>query len=248
MGEAETAETRPAFYAASRTGWWRDWWTILHPPYTAWHLSYVVIGAAVAPHLDLTRLAGTLLAFFLAVGISAHSLDELHGRPLRTSISDRVLWTVAVASLAGAVAIGIVGVGRVGPWLLAFIIIGPALVAGYNLEIFSGRLHTDAGFALAWGAFPVLTGYFAQAERLDAVAVLTAAAAFGSSYAQRALSTPARTLRRRVDHVGGSLRLSDGTTVDVDRPLLLRPLERALRSLSWSMVVLAVALVLARVV
>ena len=242
------ADARPAFYAARRTGWWRDWWTILHPPYTAWHLSYVVLGAAVAPHLDLTRLAGTLLAFFLAVGVSAHSLDELHGRPLRTTVSDRALWTVALASLAAAVAIGIVGVGRVGPWLLAFIAIGPVLVAGYNLEIFGGRLHTDAGFALAWGAFPVLTGYFAQAERLDAVAIVTAAAAFGISYAQRCLSTPARMLRRRVDQVNGSLRMSDGSTVDVDRSLLLRPLERALRALSWSMVVLAVALVLARVI
>jgi hypothetical protein len=248
MGEAEAAGTRPAFYAAQRTGWWHDWWTILHPPYTAWHLSYVAIGAAVAPHLDLTRLAGTLLAFFLAVGISAHSLDELHGRPLRTTISDRVLWTVALASLAGAVAIGIVGVGRVGPWLLVFIAIGPVLVAGYNLEIFGGRLHTDVGFALAWGAFPLLTGYFAQAERLDAVALVTAAAAFGTSYAQRALSTPARLLRRRVDHVDGTLRLADGSTIEIDRPLLLRPLERALRSLSWSMVALAAALVLARVV
>ena len=35
----------PAFYArpsfASR-GAIGDWWTLLHPPYTLWHLSYVV--------------------------------------------------------------------------------------------------------------------------------------------------------------------------------------------------------------
>ena len=63
----------------------RDWLTLLHPPYTVWHLSYVAIGAAVAGHLVLWRLGGTLLAFFLAVGIGAHALDELHGRPLRTA-------------------------------------------------------------------------------------------------------------------------------------------------------------------
>src|SRR5580704_15111424 len=80
-------ESRPAFYAA-RPGGWRDWWTLLHPPYTAWHLSYVVIGACLAPHVSLSILFGTLLAFFFAVGLAAHALDELHGRPLGTTISN----------------------------------------------------------------------------------------------------------------------------------------------------------------
>ena len=38
---------RPAFYAL-RGGGWRDLVTLLHPPYTAWHLSYVALGAAAA--------------------------------------------------------------------------------------------------------------------------------------------------------------------------------------------------------
>jgi hypothetical protein len=244
---AADAAARPAFYAARHAGRWRDWWTILHPPYTAWHLSYVVLGAAVAPHLDGLRLVATLLAFFLAVGVSAHSLDELHGRPLRTQLSDRVLWTTALLSLAGAMALGVLGLTRVGPGLLAFIAIGPVLVVGYNLEIFGGRLHTDAGFALAWGAFPALTGYYAQAESLSLAGLAAAAAAFGFSYAQRALSTPARTLRRRVVDVEGSVRMADGSVRPIDRAVLLRPLERALKTLSWTMVVLVVALVLARV-
>ncbi len=67
--------TRPAFYAA-RPGGWRDWWTLLHPPYTAWHLAYVVIGASLAPTVRVSRLVGTLLAFFLAVGIAAHALTS----------------------------------------------------------------------------------------------------------------------------------------------------------------------------
>ena len=41
-------EERPAFYAL-QPGGWRDYVTLLHPPYTAWHLSYVAIGAATAP-------------------------------------------------------------------------------------------------------------------------------------------------------------------------------------------------------
>ena len=59
---------------------------LLHPPYTLWHLSYVAIGATLAPRFDGGRLVATLLAFFLAVGVCAHALDELHGRPLRTTI------------------------------------------------------------------------------------------------------------------------------------------------------------------
>jgi len=127
-----------------------------------------------------------------------------------------------------------------------FIVVGPILVAGYNLELLGGRLHTDAGFAFSWGAFPALTGYFAQAERLDVAAVAVAAATFGLSYAQRSLSTPARLVRRRVTAIDGSLTLEDGTVRAVTDRLLLDPLEKALHALSWSMVALAVGLAAAR--
>ena len=36
---------RPAFYSLAK-GTWRDYVTLLHFPYTLWHLSYVVLGAA----------------------------------------------------------------------------------------------------------------------------------------------------------------------------------------------------------
>ena len=239
-------ESRPAFYAAAPGGW-RDWWTLLHPPYTAWHLAYVVIGASLAPHTDAIRLMATVLAFFCAVGVAAHALDEVHGHPLRTAIPDAALWLAAGAGLLGAVAVGLLGLARVGPGLLAFIVVGPLLVVGYNLELFGGRLHTDVAFALAWGTFPVLTGYFAQAARLGLAALLGGAATFALSYAQRALSTPARLLRRRVTRVEGVLAMDDGTVWDLSDRVLLEPLERALRALSWSTVVLAVALAVARV-
>src|SRR6266852_7474129 len=103
---------RPAFYALA-SGGWRDLITLLHPPYTAWHLSYVALGAATAPVVHLDRLLASLAAFFLAVGISAHALDELHGRPLGTDISERALVTVAVMGLLGAVALGVVGAATV---------------------------------------------------------------------------------------------------------------------------------------
>ena len=238
-------DRRSAFYAA-RPGGWRDWWTILHPPYTAWHLAYVAIGASLAPHLDGVRLGATVLAFFLAMGIGAHALDELHGHPLGTTISDRVLVGASAAGVVGAVTLGVAGLSRVGPILIPFIVVGPILVVAYNLEFFGGRLHTDVGFALSWGAFPVLTAYVAQAGRLDVAALLGAAAAFALSYGQRSLSTPARLLRRRVDRVEGSLVLADGEVRELDVAALLHPLEVALRALTGTVVLLAAALVAAR--
>jgi hypothetical protein len=237
---------RPAYYAA-RPGGWRDFWTILHPPYTAWHLSYVVIGACLAPHTNGPRLVATLLAFFFAVGIAAHALDELHGRPLHTTISTAWLITLGAGGLVLACALGLAGVATVGPGLIPFIVIGPLLVLGYNLELFGGWIHTDLGFAAAWGAFPVLVGYFVQAERLDPTALLAALSALGFSLAQRSLSTPARALRRRVVQVDGRVMTNDGTVQELSEPLLREPLERALKSLSWAMVALALALLAARV-
>lgn len=238
-------QARPAFYAA-RAGGWRDWWTLLHPPYTAWHLSYVVVGAMLAPHPDAVRLGGTLLAFFLAVGVAAHALDELHGRPLRTSIATPVLVAVSAVALAGAVVLGAIGVVQVGASIVPFIVLGPLLVVAYNAELFGGVVHTDVGFALSWGAFPVLTAYVAQAQAVSLAAVLAAVFAFALSLAQRALSTPARRLRRAVTSVHGTLLAADGSEAVLDRHVLLAPLERALRTMSWAVAALAAGMAIAR--
>ena len=130
-----TSSARPAFYALSPGGW-RDYVTLLHPPYTLWHLSYVVIGAGLAPHLGYARLGLALAAFFLAVGIGAHALDELNGRPLSTRIPDRILGALAAFSIAAAIGIGIGGALAFDLWLLAFVVAGAFIVCAYNLELF----------------------------------------------------------------------------------------------------------------
>ena len=236
-------ELAPAYYATSSRGWRRDVWALLHPPYTAWHLSYVLIGAALAPHLSLFRLVPTLIAFFLAVGISAHALDELRGRPLRTRIPSVVLWVAAVVGLVGAVALGIAGVAVVGIGLIPFIAAGVLFVFAYNLELLGGRLHGDFWFALSWGAFPVLVAYFAQTARLSIGALAAAGAAYALSYGQRLLSTPARSLRRNTRSVTGIVTSTDGSETPLDEPYLLRPLEHALRAFSWGVVMIGVGLV-----
>lgn len=223
MGTKE--EVRPAFYALRRGGW-RDYVTLLHPPYTAWHLSYVAIGAALAPRFHLDRLLWALVAFFLALGVAAHALDELKGRPLRTSIPTGVLIALAAVSLVGAVAIGI-GAARAWGWgLLVFVVFGAVAVPAYNLEL---AFHSDLGFALLWGAFPVLTGYFVEAQTLRFEALAAALFAVAVSAAQRTLSTQVRLSRRQDETIQG-----------------IEAYEHALRLLTLAMIALAVALVAAR--
>jgi hypothetical protein len=243
---AETRD-RPAFYSLSPGGW-RDYWALLHPPYTLWHLSYVVIGAALAPEIRVGWLLETLAAFFLAMGLAAHALDELNGRPLRTRIPDGVLRAIAVVGLAAAVGLGIHGAAEVSPWLWAFIATGVFLVVGYNLELFGGVVHSDLWFALAWGAFPVLTAYFAQTGTIRVEALLAAAACAAISGGQRVLSTPVRRLRRSVKDVRGELVLADDTTEPLDAASIRAAPETALRWFSLALPLLAIALLVARLV
>ncbi len=238
-------EARPAFYALAPGGW-RDYVTLLHPPYTAWHLSFVAIGAALAPEFHKGRLVAAAAAFFLGMGVAAHALDELNGRPLATRIPERVLLALTVVALVGAVAIGIAGAVAFDLWLLVFVAVGALLVPAYNLELFGGVIHNNLGFALAWGAFPLLTGYFACAGTISWVALLAAGYAGLTSYTQRVLSTPVRHARRRVAAVTGTLELRDGTREPVTHELLYGAQERALKLLAAANVCLAAALLVLR--
>ena len=242
MASAPGELGRPAFYAL-RSGGWRDLVTLLHPPYTIWHLSYVALGAAAAPHIYANRLAAALLAFFLAVGISAHALDELQGRPLGTKLKRSTLIALAGASLAGAIAIGVAGAITVSPLLVPLVLAGGLLVPAYNLELAGGRFHNDTWFALAWGGFPALTGYFVNALTIRPAGVLVAGGCCLMSVAQRRLSTPVRRLRRDTVEVTGQQRLRDGRVIELTSASLSAPLEGALKALWIALVLLAVGLV-----
>lgn len=238
-------EKLPAFYAL-RSGGWRDYITILHLPYTLWHLSYVALGAAVSSVIHWERVGYALLAFGLGLGIGAHALDEYRGRPLRTRIPGCVLLGMGIASLAGAVVVGIYGVFKVSPTLLPFIAFGAFTAAAYTLEWWGGLFHTDVWFALSWGAFPVLTAHWANVLRVEPAGFLMALAAYSISRAQRRLSTPVRTLRRRVRQVEGRIEYIDGSAEPLDESILRIPLEGALRALSWAMPLVAAAALLTR--
>ena len=233
---------RPAFYALPGTKGWQDYLNLLHVPYTLWHLSYVVLGAAISPTVHLNRLLGTLLAFFLAVGIASHALDELNDRPLNTKIPQVVLVSLAVVSLAGAVALGVVAGILETRWMFAFVAFGGFIVVFYNLGLWHNRFHTDLWFAFSWGAFPVLTSYWVNASRLDVAVVLLALGCFFLTLAQRTLSTPVRTIRRKALSVEGYIELASGERLNLDSERIISVPERALVLLGAAIVVLAAGL------
>jgi demethylmenaquinone methyltransferase/2-methoxy-6-polyprenyl-1,4-benzoquinol methylase len=234
--------TPTAFYAL-KPGGWRDYWTLLHPPYTAWHLSFVLLGAALAPAPNPQIVAGALAAFGLAVGVAAHAFDELGGRPLGTRIPAPVLVALGLSALTGAAALGLAASTIIGPGFLVFVAVGVVLVAAYGFEI--PGFHSDLGFALAWGAFPVV----ATAYAVGAPPLSTGVAALGAallSLAQRRLSTPVRALRRRTVAVTGEIRFRDGSRKEINAAALIAVPESALRLLWPAAVLISAGLLGAR--
>ena len=228
---AERREQRPAFYAL-RPGGWRDLVTLLHPPYTAWHLSYVALGAAAAPaaprRLGSARRSAPSSSRSGSrprAGRAATAARSARGSPTgRWSSSRR-------SALAGAVAIGDRrAVRRLGRRSLPFVLAGAFLVLAYNLELFGGRFHTDFWFAAAWGAFPALTGCWVERARHPLVgeAVAGAGVAAGLLRAERgaaaALDAGARAAAATVS-VSGKQALGDGT----ERELTSASARRAAR-------------------
>ncbi len=238
-------ETGPAFYAPPAGSRGRDILALLHPPYTAWHLAYVALGAGLASDLDWWRLAGTLMAFFLGTGIAAHALDEWRDRPLRTGLSDRALLAVGVGGFAAALGVAVAGSFVISPWVFAWAVPGILLATGYVLE-WNHRLHSNLGFAMTWGAFPVLVGYWAQAETIAPAALAMGAAATVLSLTQRALSTPARFVRRSAIDASVTLDVGEGNET-WDRDRLLGTWEWPLKLLTATVVLLAISLLAVRI-
>jgi hypothetical protein len=251
-----------AWYDVKGRGPFRDIAVILHPPYTLWHLSYVPLGAALAPHLNWAVLGWTYLAFFLGMGIGGHCLDELNRRPLRTTLPGWVLAYSAVISVAAAVGIGagvVTATGRI--WLIPCLVFGVFIVLAYNQEwpthgmrkfLFSalpvGFFHRDVWFGIAWGAFPAITAYVAQTGTISLAAVLIAGYAFAASMAQRKLSLQARFWRRKVATINGSytIRKPDNTYVweNIGLLTIIGPPELTLKYLNVAVIAVSIGVLL----
>lgn len=195
------AALRPTWYAGPDTRW-GELWTMLHLPYTGMVLSFVVVGALLAPSIDPRILAASLAAYFLGLGLGSHFLDQLPGMGSRyvRHWSTTSLAVVGAAGIAGAVAIGVVGAAvAFGPVFLAFVAAQAIVAIGYPLApVFRGALHGNLVFAISWGAVPLLTSYFAEARTITGLALLASIAAGAVAYVEIRLSRRARSARREV--------------------------------------------------
>ncbi len=228
---------------------WARWVNILHLPYTAWHLSYPALGAALAVELNGPVLAWTIVAFFLGMGVGAHCFDLLQGDPLRLGLPRPQLWAVGLVFVGAAAGVGAwqIAAGNVPVEILAALPVGVLLALGYSLE-WKG-LHGDWQFSVWWGLFPFLVGYFAQGLGFTPGVILGGAFTLLSSRAQRVLSTRARFLRRDVEDFGIMTGMADCLIVDdhaVGKDWVLAPLDQGLMWFSLAMPALAGTVVLWR--
>lgn len=216
-----------------------DFVNLLHPPYTLWHLSYVIIGISFAPVFYVSRSLATLLAFFFGLGIGAHALDEAVGNPLRTNISSTRLYLIGFVSIGIAIAIGVYYALTITYLLLPIISAEAFFAISYNLETFGKRFHSAWVFSVSWGMLPLITGYFVNALTITpSVLTLSVAAGF-LTYAQRILSTPARRVRRGFQQSMGS---------DLPSEQLLKVSEKTLKVLTLVIFLFAMALIVSRIV
>lgn len=246
--------TTTAWYILPSKRRWARWVNVLHLPYSAWHLSYVVIGAMLAETISWPLLGWTVLAFFLGMGVAAHCFDLIEGDPLKLEISKRHLVVVGLTSILAAMGIGAwqIEIGNVPYALWPVVFIGLFLAVGYNLE-WPG-MHGDWQFATWWAVFPLLVSYFAQGSGFHPAIILVAGFASSSAMAQRVLSTRARFLRRHVENADcrlygpydQELNTHPWDGVIRTKIWLLSPLDLALQYLNGMMVALAVGLVLYR--
>lgn len=235
---------KPSWYSAEGHGLLADVLNLIHPPYTLWHLSYVLLGLSLSPTIFPERSAATLIAFFLGLGIGAHALDETMGNPLKTRLSKNVLYLLGFSALLAAVLIGIYYVVTLSILIIPFIVAESFFALAYNLEIFQKRFHTTAVFALSWGSIPFLAGYFVNALSISPGILIMAFAVALLTFVQKTLSTQARFIRRKISDVD-ALRLRTGESIPVTSQELISPAERSLKALTLMIFAISIALILA---
>lgn len=238
---------KPAWYTVEGQGVLSDLVNLLHPPYTLWHLSYVLIGIALSPTIYLERSIAVVVSFFLGLGIGAHALDETMGNPLKTKLSKPELYLLGLSSIIIATSIGAYYVITLSPLLLPIILVEVFFALAYNLEFFNKKFHNSFVFSISWGMLPFVTGYFVNALSISPGALLTSIAIGILTYVQRTLSNQARSVRRNLESPVKSLKLENGREVPITEKDLISPAEKSLKALTITIFVLAVALICQRV-
>jgi hypothetical protein len=210
---------------------------LLFLPYTGMVLSFVLLGAVLAPRVYWDRLVALEVVYFLALGIGAHALDGLGSkgvRPWGQALGRGRLWALAISSLTLAYAIAVYYMVRHVPLLWSMAIAEGFFVFAYNLEWFHGRFHSDNWFAFSWGFLPVLAGYIMQTNRLSASALVIGLAMALLSGVEIKASRPYKALKRAVPQTEG------------ERLLMVR-YEAILKAISLGVILLALGMFIRRI-
>jgi hypothetical protein len=109
----------------------------------------------------------------------------------------------------------------------------------------AGGSTTSTG-SLSWGSFPAFTGYFVNDLSLDLDIVLIATACGVLSATQQILSNHVKVIRRQAE-VQGTIRFDSGSEKVLNRQYMVRAGETALKLLSASVFLIALALLASRV-
>ena len=166
-------------------------------PYSLMNASYVLIGSLLAATVHYDRMAGMALAYILAVGVSAHSLDAMApNKPWGDFLTRRQLGSLAAIALVPALGLGLYYALAFAPLLLPLGAAELFFLLAYNLELFGGRFHTDFWFATSWGFLPVIVGYVLQADSFSIPSVCGGLFGFFTAYLEISASRPYKAMKK----------------------------------------------------
>ncbi len=146
------------------------------------------------------------MVYLLAVGVSAHSLDAMSpNKPWGNFLSTRQLLAMAVGAMVPALALGLYLAISYALLLIPLGLVEFFFLLAYNLELFSGRFHTDFWFSLSWGFLPVLVGFTVQTNTVTVPALAGGVFGFFTAYVEINASRPYKALKRQPGGATSSL-------------------------------------------
>jgi hypothetical protein len=159
--------------------------------------SYVLIGSLLAHPAHFDRMLGMALAYLLAVGVSAHSLDAMApNKPWGDFLSKRQLLWIAVAGLVPALLLGLYYALAFAPLLLPIGFVELFFLLAYNLELFGGRFHGELWFAFSWGFLPVIAGFVVQTNLVNLTSLAAGLFGFFTAFIEINASRPYKVMKK----------------------------------------------------
>lgn len=148
-------------------------------PFTAYVLSYVTVGMALAAvNGGFNWMHAGLLLVAMWFGLEGLHAIDLAEPNIARRVDSNIQMVAGVAGLFVGGGLGVYLASLTSWWFLAFVGVELFLGLAYNLEWFNGLLHdfdTPSGianFGFSWGLVPFLSGYFVMGGGLALGAVI----------------------------------------------------------------------------